>query len=191
MSGVSSTRQIHRQKREGVSLPTVTLVGYTNAGKSTLFNKLTGDDQLVEDKLFATLDPKTRLQTVNGRQDLLFVDTVGFIRDLPHTLVEAFHATLEEVVEADILIHVMDVSHEHCLKQKKAVDRVLAEIGAAGKPCVLALNKADLLTDERRRIIEQEWSQGIMISAKQKQGLRGLMSKTENLIDELQPGRST
>ena len=140
-------RLLHRERRRAARIPVAALVGYTNAGKSTLLNALTGADVFAEDKLFATLDPTTRsLRLADGRE-ILVTDTVGFIQKLPHTLVQAFHATLEEVVEADILLHVVDVSNEAAEFQIEAVTEALKELGAAEKPMLYVLNKLDRLTD--------------------------------------------
>ena len=140
-------RLLHRERRRAARIPVAALVGYTNAGKSTLLNALTGAEVFAEDKLFATLDPTTRsLRLADGRE-ILVTDTVGFIQKLPHTLVQAFHATLEEVVEADLLLHVVDVSNEAAEFQIEAVTEVLKELGAAEKPMLYVLNKLDRLTD--------------------------------------------
>lgn len=140
-------RLLHRERRRAARIPVAALVGYTNAGKSTLLNALTGADVFAEDKLFATLDPTTRsLRLADGRE-ILVTDTVGFIQKLPHTLVQAFHATLEEVVEADILLHVVDVSNEAAEFQIEAVTEVLKELGVAEKPMLYVLNKLDRLTN--------------------------------------------
>ncbi len=149
------TRQVMRSERERAGLPTVALAGYTNAGKSTLLNALTGAEVGVRDRLFHTLDPTTRSFEIGGRSYLL-TDTVGFIRKLPHQLVEAFGATLEEALEADLLLHVADASapEEELHEMLAAVDDVLDEIGAAERPRLLALNKVDLLDDERRRELD-------------------------------------
>ena len=141
-------RFLHRERRRAARIPVAALVGYTNAGKSTLLNALTGADVFAEDKLFATLDPTTRsLRLADGRE-ILVTDTVGFIQKLPHTLVQAFHATLEEVVEADILLHVVDVSNEAAEFQIEAVTEVLKELGVAEKPMLYVLNKLDRLTGD-------------------------------------------
>ena len=139
-----------RARRERSSLPRVALAGYTNAGKSTLLNALTGAEVGVGDRLFHTLDPTTRSLELSGR-DYLLTDTVGFIEKLPHQLVEAFKATLEETVLADLILHVVDASEpeERRLADMHAVDAVLEEIGAGEKPRLLVLNKADLLDEER------------------------------------------
>ena len=140
-------RLLHRERRRAARIPVAALVGYTNAGKSTLLNALTGADVFAEDKLFATLDPTTRsLRLADGRE-ILVTDTVGFIQKLPHTLVQAFHATLEEVVEADLLLHVVDVSNEAAEFQIEAVTEALKELGAAEKPMLYVLNKLDRLTN--------------------------------------------
>lgn len=140
-------RLLHRERRRAARIPVAALVGYTNAGKSTLLNALTGADVFAEDKLFATLDPTTRsLRLADGRE-ILVTDTVGFIQKLPHTLVQAFHATLEEVVEAGLLLHVVDVSNEAAEFQIEAVTEALKELGAAEKPMLYVLNKLDRLTN--------------------------------------------
>src|SRR5437773_8089715 len=125
----------------------VAIIGYTHSGKSTLMNSLTGANVLAEDKLFATLDPTTRKLRMPNNQNILLTDTVGFLRKLPHHLIESFKATLEEVVEADLLIHVVDVSHSKASEQIAAVEQVLHELHAWGKPTVTALNKVDQLTE--------------------------------------------
>lgn len=181
---VGKHRELLRSGRKKKHYVTAAIVGYTNAGKSTLLNALTGADAYVADQLFATLDPKTRMQNVNGRRDVLFIDTVGFIRDLPHTLVEAFHATLEEVAQADVLIHVLDISHPHAETCKRSVEKVLEEIHAGGKPRILALNKADLLNEEIAASVQREWPESVLISAKNKLGLRGLLTRLEALVPE-------
>ena len=138
-------RSTQRAGRQRNLWPLASIVGYTNAGKSTLLNRLTGAQTLAADKLFATLDPTTRRLTLPSNQKVLLTDTVGFIRKLPHGLVEAFKATLEEVVEADLLLHVVDISHPQADDQIRAVDTVLDEIGASGKPTLMVFNKIDRL----------------------------------------------
>lgn len=143
---VRRQRATQRQGRQRNLWPLASIVGYTNAGKSTLLNALTGATVLAEDKLFATLDPTTRRLRLPTNQNVLLTDTVGFIRKLPHGLVEAFKATLEEVVQADLLLHVVDASHPQAEEQIQAVNAVLEEIGASGKPTIMVLNKVDRLT---------------------------------------------
>src|SRR5436305_9587325 len=152
LAQVRSSRTVMRGERRRAQLPSVALAGYTNAGKSTLLNALTGASVGVGDRLFHTLDPTTRLFRADGR-DYLLTDTVGFIRKLPHQLVDAFGATLEETRLADLIVHVADASvpEEELEAMLRAVDDVLEEIGAGERPRLLVLNKADMLDEERRR----------------------------------------
>lgn len=140
-------RQEYRSRRKKAGIPVVSIVGYTNAGKSTLLNALAGSDVLVEDKLFATLDPTTRRVELPDGKPVLFTDTVGFIHKLPTQLVAAFRATLEEINEADLLLHVVDITHPNVREQSATVERVLRELGAHDKPVMTALNKIDLLVE--------------------------------------------
>ncbi len=145
LDAVRRVRRQQRQRREAVPVPTVALVGYTNAGKSSLFNRLTGAQVLSSSRMFATLDPKLRAVELPSRRRILLSDTVGFIRNLPHMLVSSFRATLEEVERAEILLHVRDAASESFQEQKEQVERVLAELDAAQIPRIEVLNKADLL----------------------------------------------
>ncbi len=140
---VKSQRQLGRALRQKSRVPLIALVGYTNAGKSTLFNRLTGAQVYVANQLFATLDPTLRHVDLPHFGEVIFADTVGFIRDLPHSLVDAFRATLEEILEADLLLHVMDASNEEVLAQKEQVLQVLAEVGVKTQPILEVLNKID------------------------------------------------
>ena len=144
---VRQVRATQRKSRSEIPIPQAAIVGYTNAGKSSLLNAMTGAGVLQEDKLFATLDPTTRKITLPNGQLLLLTDTVGFIRKLPHTLVAAFKATLEEAQLATMLVHVVDASHPNALEQRTATEQVLAELEALDKPTILVLNKADLIPD--------------------------------------------
>jgi GTPase len=146
---VSRTRGLHRRSRASVPYPTVALVGYTNSGKSTLMNRLTAADVLVEDKLFATLDPTVRRLTLPSGGQALLIDTVGFINKLPHGFVDAFKSTLEEVHTADLLLHVVDASNPHATEQSTVVERVLSELDAANTARITVLNKADRLPPGR------------------------------------------
>jgi GTP-binding protein HflX len=175
-----STRGVMRAERERAGLPTVALAGYTNAGKSTLLNALTGADVGVKDRLFHTLDPTTRSYEIGGRGYLL-TDTVGFIRKLPHQLVDAFGATLEEALEADLLLHVADASapEDDLREMLAAVDDVLVEIGADERPRLMALNKVDLLDDERRRELSFRFPDAVQVSAQTGEGLERLGEAVE------------
>src|SRR5471030_369617 len=148
LESVRRTRAVQRQGRKRHQWPVAAVVGSTNAGKSTLLNLLTGADLIAENKLFATLDPTTRNLTLPNKQRLLLTDTVGFLRNLPHTLIESFKATLEEVSEADLLIHVVDLSHPRVDEQMEAVDNVIKELGAFGKQTLTIFNKIDLLENK-------------------------------------------
>ncbi len=187
---LKNQRQLHRTQRKNSRIPTAALVGYTNAGKSTLLNALAaGDEVLAEDKLFATLDPTTRLVELDEKQELLLTDTVGFIQKLPHTLVSAFQATLEETVEADLLLHVVDASDANYELQIKAVMEVLREIGAQDKPSMFVFNKADKLPEAERdneyvaaRMLQGR--DGVVISAKDEQGLKILREKIKSFFNQ-------
>lgn len=167
ISKVKNVRALHRAGRNKASVPTVSLVGYTNAGKSTLLNTLTNSDIYAKDQLFATLDPTTRQLDLPNKQQAILTDTVGFIQRLPHQLVAAFQSTLEEVVESDVLLHVIDVSHELYKEQSNAVYNVLEEIGAKDKTIITVYNKIDKLPEGSglaERLAKEENS--ICISAK-------------------------
>jgi GTP-binding protein HflX len=178
---VQQQRTTQRLGRRRNAWPLASIVGYTNAGKSTLFNALTGAAVLAEDKLFATLDPTTRRLRLETNQNVLLSDTVGFIRKLPHRLVEAFKATLEEVVQADLLVHVVDISHPNAEEQILAVNEVLGEIGAGEKPVVMVFNKMDRF--DNREILsrfQEKFPNGVGVSAKTGDGfveLRAELSK--------------
>jgi len=145
LEAVRKTRAVQRQERKRHQWPVAAVVGYTNAGKSTLLNLLTGADLVAENKLFATLDPTTRSFVLPNKQRVLLTDTVGFLRKLPHTLIESFKATLEEVSEADLLIHIVDLSHPRVDEQMEAVDAVIKELDAFGKQTLIVFNKIDNL----------------------------------------------
>jgi GTP-binding protein HflX len=145
LESVRKTRAVQRQGRKRHQWPVAAVVGYTNAGKSTLLNLLTGADVVAENKLFATLDPTTRSFVLPNKQRLLLTDTVGFLRKLPHTLIESFKATLEEVSEADLLIHIVDLSHARVDDQIEAVESVIKELDAFGKQTLIVFNKIDKL----------------------------------------------
>ncbi|HHT0594565.1 TPA: ribosome rescue GTPase HflX [Legionella anisa] len=168
---VRSSRDQNRQARRKASLLTVSLVGYTNAGKSTLFNALTGESIYVADQLFATLDPTMRQLNLPGSSSVILTDTVGFIRDLPHQLVEAFRATLEETQQADLLLHVIDISDAHWRDNVFSVQHVLDELGVHDIPMILVFNKIDLKEGWKPKIDYQEENCKVWISAAADLGL--------------------
>ena len=184
---VRRQRETQRAGRQRSQWPLASIVGYTNAGKSTLLNKLTGAGVLAEDKLFATLDPTTRRLRLPTNQNVLLTDTVGFIKKLPHDLVEAFKATLEEVVQADLLLHVVDVSHPQADEQIAAVNAVLAEIGAAEKSTLMVFNKVDQLNGSGTlNRLNEKFSNAVSISAKTGEGVPALLAE---LGTQLRPVR--
>jgi len=174
---VREHRSRHRQQRKKARLSTVALVGYTNAGKSTLLNALSQADVLVEDKLFATLDPTTRRVSLPGGKEVLFTDTVGFIQKLPTMLVAAFRATLEEIKEADLLLHVVDITHPNARAQAESVHDTLNELGIDDIPIITALNKVDRMEDRGELLpIVDEFETATIISAKTGEGLKNLLT---------------
>ncbi len=182
---LEGNRSTMRARRESSSLPRVALAGYTNAGKSTLLNALTGAEVGVGDRLFHTLDPTTRSAEIAGR-DYLFTDTVGFIEKLPHQLVEAFKATLEETVLADLLLQVVEVAApaERRFADLEAVDAVLAEIGAGEKPRLLVLNKADLLDEGEREEALSHHPGAVLVSALSGEGIEELRERLEGAFED-------
>ena len=188
---VSAHRQRYRAQRKRSRVPTVALVGYTNAGKSTLLNRLTKSDVLVANQLFATLDPTTRRVELPGGYQALLTDTVGFIQKLPTALIEAFHATLEEIVEADLLLHVVDISHPNALSQFNSVQDTLDELGAHHIPVVTALNKIDRLRDpDAAREVVGRYSKAVPISSLNGSGIKDLLAVIqEELYETYEPIR--
>ncbi len=173
---VRAHRSLHRERRRRSGMPLVALVGYTNAGKSTLINALSDSNIYTADQLFATLDPTTRRVQLPDRGEILLSDTVGFIQKLPTTLIAAFRATLEEVVEADLLLHVVDISHQNAAQHIEAVEDTLAEIDAAHMPRILVLNKVDRLAGALPEVALIDDYDGIVaVSAQEKTGLDDLL----------------
>jgi GTP-binding protein HflX len=205
LEDVRMHRQQYRDRRKRAAIPVVAIVGYTNAGKSTLLNALADSDVLVEDKLFATLDPTTRRVELPDGKAALFTDTVGFINKLPTQLVASFRATLEEINEADVLLHVVDITHPNVHEQSATVEQVLRELGAHDKPMITALNKMDLLAEERVEGSEEDgqpeagtvgellnqaremtlaYPNRVAISAARRMGLDHLLERVQALLKE-------
>ena len=186
---VEAHRLRYRAQRKRSRIPTVAIVGYTNAGKSTLLNRLSKADVYAADQLFATLDPTTRRVQLPGDELALITDTVGFIQKLPTALIAAFHATLEEIAEADLLLHVVDISHPNALGQFQAVQETLDEIDASHIPMITALNKADLLRNpENAREVLKEFPKSISISAMTGEGIPDLLHlMREELFESYSP----
>ena len=189
IEGVRQQRSLHRRRRMRAGVPVVALVGYTNAGKSTLMRSLTNAQVRVEDRLFATLDPVTRQLPLPAGTMALLTDTVGFIQKLPAQLVAAFQATLEELADADLLLHILDTTHPRAAEQAQTVDDTLADLGLADRPRVTAFNKVDLLVEHNGGSIAEiedladydhslarHWPQAVLISADRGWGLEGLLA---------------
>lgn len=179
---VKKQRDTMRKERSRVPVPHAAIVGYTNAGKSSLLNKLTEADAYVENKLFATLDTTTRRMELPDGQPLLITDTVGFIRNLPHDLVQSFRATLEEANQADFLIHVIDASSPQALEFHQTTTQVLGELGAGDKKALLVLNKIDLVDDTRLMELKREFPDAVMISVKSGQGMDDLLHRLHDFM---------
>lgn len=180
---IKGRRDTLRKKRKELNIPVVAIIGYTNAGKTTLFNTLTSSEELVRDSLFTTLDAVSRRFILPDKQKILFVDTVGFLHRLPHNLIEAFKSTLEEVKEADILLHVLDISDPLVYKKKEAVYGVLADLDAIDKPIITALNKIDKM--ENKEIFEKQitrFENAVPISALYSLGIDKLIDKINEFL---------
>ena len=183
LEAVRKTRAVQRQGRKRHQWPVGAVVGYTNAGKSTLLNLLTGADVVAENRLFATLDPTTRSFVLSNKQRVLLTDTVGFLRKLPHTLIESFKATLEEVGEADLLIHIVDLSHPRVDDQMEAVEGVIKELNAFGKQTVIVFNKIDNLANrELAEAYTKRFPGSVAISARTGEGVNNLVQALQDAL---------
>ncbi len=182
LDSVRRVRRQQRQRREAVPVPTVALVGYTNAGKSTLFNRITGGQVLESARMFATLDPKLRAIELPSRRKVLLSDTVGFIRNLPHTLVTSFRATLEEVEQAEVLLHVRDAASSYGEEQKLQVEKVLGELEALSKPRIEVLNKIDLLPEPEHSALMAESRPIVPVSARTGEGINTLLQAIDDAL---------
>ncbi|MBI2766489.1 MAG: GTPase HflX [Chloroflexi bacterium] len=196
LEDVRTQRSLYRRNRERNNIPVVALVGYTNAGKSTLMRALSGADVLAEDKLFATLDPVTRRLRLRTGETVLLTDTVGFIQKLPTDLVASFRATLEELEEADLLLHVIDIAHPNAFEHTRSVEDTLSDLGVATRPTLLVLNKADLVRDEDGRMVQsyedarraidpagEPPSNVVLVSAEKRWGLEVLLARIDAGLD--------
>lgn len=182
LEDVKRQRETMRKERVRVPVPHVAIVGYTNAGKSSLLNKLTAADAYVENKLFATLDTTTRRMELPDGQALLVTDTVGFIRNLPHDLVQSFRATLEEAIQADFLLHVIDASSLQAVEFYQTTTKVLAELGAGEQRVLLVLNKVDLVDDERLNELKRHFPEALTISVKTGEGMENLLHRLHDFM---------
>ena len=182
LEAVRRIRRQQRGRREAVPVPTVALVGYTNAGKSTLFNALTGGEVLASERMFATLDPKLRQLSLPSRRKVLLSDTVGFIRNLPHALVSSFRATLEEVERAELLLHIQDAASPNLEEQRAQVERVLLELGVKDKPSLYVMNKIDLLPQESGLMPGKQHSGAVAVSALTGDGLEDLLQAMDGAL---------
>ena len=181
LEAVRQTRRQQRQRRSSVPMPTIALVGYTNAGKSTLFNALTQADVVASSRMFATLDPTLRPLRLPSRRRVLLSDTVGFIRALPPTLINAFRATLEEVQEAELLIHVMDATNPSLTMHREEVEKVLLDLGVQDKPCIHVMNKVDML-DAPDQVVFLANTDAFAVSAKDGTGLQYLLEQIDRTL---------
>lgn len=186
LAEVTKSRQLKRKKRQDQHIPLVSLVGYTNAGKSTLLNTLTDAHQATKDGMFTTLDSLARQCVLPNKQKVVFSDTVGFMHELPHNLIEAFKATLEEVQSADLLLHILDVSNPRARNLKDSVDAVLEQLGCSQKPVLLVLNKVDKIEDKGLiDAVARRYSNSVAISATERTNIDELLLKVEHELSNM------
>lgn len=181
---ISKRRNFRREGRRKKNIPTAALVGYTNAGKSTVMNRLCKSDVFVEDKLFATLDPTSRKYILPDGREIMIIDTVGFIRKLPHYLIEAFKSSLEEAVYADLLLHVVDISSNDSDEQIDVVNKLLSSMGVMEKPILTIYNKTDLVNTVERLSVEYSGRKPIEISAKTGEGMEKLVEEIQKILPQ-------
>ncbi|HWL60944.1 MAG TPA: GTPase HflX [Microbacteriaceae bacterium] len=182
IKGFAPARRTKRANRDRHAVPSVAIAGYTNAGKSSLLNRITRAGVLVEDALFATLDPTVRRSRTPDGREITIADTVGFVRSLPHQLVEAFRSTLEEVADSDVIVHVVDASHPDPAAQLATVRDVIGEVGARDIPEVVAFNKADLVDDDTRLVLRGLEPGGVMVSARTGEGIEELLERIQDAL---------
>jgi GTP-binding protein HflX len=175
-------REAKRANRKRNAVPSVAIVGYTNAGKSSLLNRITKAGVLVENSLFATLDATVRKSSTADGRLYTFTDTVGFVRNLPHQLVEAFRSTLEEVADSDVIIHVVDASHPDPASQLATVREVIGEVGASAIPELVVFNKSDLVSDDDRLVLRGLSPQAIFVSARSGEGIDAVLTAVETML---------
>jgi len=181
LKDIKGDRQVQRKSRKD---PIVSLVGYTNAGKTTILNMLTGDDSLVEDQLFATLDSRARSYELPIGKNIIVTDTVGFIKNLPHQLIASFRSTLEEIQEADLILHIIDANDEEIDNKIKVVENELVELGVQDKPILKVFNKLDLIDSNRKRDLEIQYPDAVFIAAEQNINKDRLVKRLSNFVEE-------
>lgn len=185
LKDIENNRAALRKRRQEGMIPSIAIIGYTNAGKTTLLNRLTSSNKLVQDKLFSTLDPVARSYILSNGQKVVFLDTVGFLHNLPHKLIESFKATLEEVKQADLVLHVLDASSAHIYKYDDAVYQVLKELGAENQLKLTALNKVDLVKDmDYRNRLKKDFKDAVMMSALTGEGIELLIDSISSVLSK-------
>lgn len=185
IAAVKADRSVMRKRRTAVPVPSVSVIGYTNAGKSSLLNALSGADVFVEDRLFATLDPTSRRVTFDNGSEAVVTDTVGFIRNLPHHLIDAFRSTLEETLEADLLVHLIDASDPDCESHIRVTESVLADLGAAGKRTLIVFNKTDACDGDTVSRLRRLYPEALFISVKEREGWGPLKTRIAEELSAL------
>ncbi len=181
LKDIKGDREVQRKSRKD---PIISLVGYTNAGKTTILNSLTGDDSLVEDQLFATLDSRARSYELPNGKNVIITDTVGFIKNLPHQLIASFRSTLEEITEADLILHIIDANDEEVIQKINVVEKELIELGIQDKPIQKVFNKIDLIDSSTKKDLEIQYPEAIFISAEKNMNTKRLRNKLCDFVEE-------